>query len=114
VRSCNSSSLNLFHTRSGPNITDYLQIINTVTGNCMTWSQYNWRSYITFEPCNHAPTVPTQLFVANQTEFESYPKAALGLATTQDWVFGLDDVGHVMASDSTDERLAVTTFHGVS
>ncbi|MCJ1331155.1 hypothetical protein MMC10_007842 [Thelotrema lepadinum] len=77
ARSCNSTSLALQRHRDedgGCNV-DYIQIINTVTGHCMTWEKYPKASNVSFAPCVHTPNTPAQLFSATQCdEFPGDPE----------------------------------------
>ena len=78
VRTCNSSSLAL-HSYVVPKGCDqdtsnchsfnYIQVINTKTGHCMTWTNYGQDSGISFAPCDHAPSIPNQLFKAKSMSF---------------------------------------------
>lgn len=116
TRTCNSSSLNLYKTRNGDNVSEYVQFVNTKTGNCMTWDKQSQDipSYITFEPCNHAPIDASQFFFLNTTADQYYPDATVGVVTKGDNVFSVDEGGYVRVSDSTDEMLAYTTWHSAS
>ena len=81
VRNCSSSSLGLHDTptnKNGWQSIDYIQIINPVTGHCMTWEQYGQPSNISFVPCIHTPDTPVQLFSAGLYFVEDAAIATLG------------------------------------
>ena len=76
-RACNSSTLNLYSSTYNPSNcnpkkpsctdairTDYIQVINTKTGNCMT---NTGDSRLHFMPCNQSPTNQSQLWLMNAT-----------------------------------------------
>ena len=77
ARTCNSTSLGVQYSRdpicnpSSPNCvttrTDYIQIINTKTGNCMTWDRANYNFRLSFVPCVHAPNTTDQLWKVQST-----------------------------------------------
>ena len=79
ARACNSSTLNLTSSTYNPSNcnprkasctdairTDYIQVINTYTGHCMTGNSY-YSPRLTFAPCDQAPSNQSQLWLVNST-----------------------------------------------
>ena len=97
VRSCSSTSLGLHRTQdtATQTITDYIQVVNQVTGNCMTWENYNQVSNMTFSPCIHTPDTPAQLFSAAQTIDQGTALARFGLVGDPQWFFMLTAAGKI-------------------
>ncbi|MCJ1324921.1 hypothetical protein MMC10_001583 [Thelotrema lepadinum] len=99
VRSCNSTTLGLHRTQddSAQTITDYIQVVNQVTGNCMTWENYNEVSNMTFAPCIHTPNTPAQLFSAAQTIGQYTALARVGLIGDSNFFFTVNAAGKIGA-----------------
>lgn len=115
TRACNSTSLNLTRTQEGNAITDYVQILNTVTGHCMTWQTYGTASNVTFEPCEHTPDAPSQLFSAVQQAGQYQPNAAIGLVSSGSWSFVRFHDGHVgMGEEGGDGAVVTALYHATT
>ena len=73
-----------------------IQVLDPVTGNCLTWRDYGQPSDLNFAPCVRAPDTLAQLFYAQTAVDAEYPGASVYLVgPSNDWEFVVGRTGTV-------------------